>query len=133
MRIAFYSPQPSHLKLELAKGGDPIFLRDLLAEFRRRGHEIEVISRLNIRHLWKGNVPARSVLAEARAVRRRVKVYGRTGVLAGDLVEFRTQLGELVADRVRREAMGQAAREYVATNHSMEVRARQVEELLTCP
>jgi glycosyltransferase involved in cell wall biosynthesis len=55
---------------------------------------------------------------------------GRTGVLARDLVEFRTHLGELVANRVRREAMGRAAREYVATRHSMEVRARQVETFL---
>jgi glycosyltransferase involved in cell wall biosynthesis len=75
MRIAFYSPQTSHLKLGLKRGGDPIFLYDLFAELERRGHQIEVISRLNVRQLLKGEVPARSLFAEALAVRRRVKEF----------------------------------------------------------
>jgi glycosyltransferase involved in cell wall biosynthesis len=75
MRIAFYSPQTSHLKPGLERGGDPIFLHDLFAELRRRGHEIEVISNLNVRQLWRGDVPARSLFAEAIAVRRKVKEF----------------------------------------------------------
>jgi glycosyltransferase involved in cell wall biosynthesis len=75
MRIAFYSPQTSHLKPVLHRGGDPIFLQNLFAELRRHGHEIEVISHLNVRQLWKGDVPARSLLAEAIAVRRRVRKF----------------------------------------------------------
>jgi glycosyltransferase involved in cell wall biosynthesis len=55
---------------------------------------------------------------------------GRTGVLAHDLVEFRTHLGELLADRARRETMGRAALDFVATRHSIELRATQVESLL---
>jgi D-inositol-3-phosphate glycosyltransferase len=55
---------------------------------------------------------------------------GHTGVLARDIVEFGRHLTELVADRGRREAMGRAAGEYVATRHSMHVRARQLEGLL---
>jgi glycosyltransferase involved in cell wall biosynthesis len=75
MRIAFYSPHASHLRQEFAQGGDPIFLDGLFTELRRRGHEIEVISRLNARHLWKGSVSVRSILVEALAVRRRVKKF----------------------------------------------------------
>jgi hypothetical protein len=58
---------------------------------------------------------------------------GRTGLLVRDLAEFRARLGELVADRARREAMGRAASEYVAARHSMAVRARQLESFLETP
>jgi glycosyltransferase involved in cell wall biosynthesis len=75
MRIAFYSPQTSHLKPGLKRGGDPIFLHDLFAELERRGHEVEVISQLNVRQLWKGEVPARSLVTESIAVRKRVKEF----------------------------------------------------------
>ena len=75
MRIAFYSPQTSHLKPGLQRGGDPIFLQNLFTELRQRGHEIEVISDLNVRRLWKGDVPARSIVSEAIAVHRRVKEF----------------------------------------------------------
>lgn len=75
MRIAFYSPQTSHLKRGLKWGGDTVFLHSLFAELERRGHEIKVISNLNVRRLWKGDVPARSLVSEAIAVRRRVKQF----------------------------------------------------------
>lgn len=55
---------------------------------------------------------------------------GRTGLLAGDFGEFRTQLAELLGDRDRCGDMGRAAREYVHEFHSVDVRARQIEELL---
>lgn len=55
---------------------------------------------------------------------------GRTGILAGDLVEFRDALAALTRDRLRCEAMGRAAREYVAGCHSIDVRAQQLEGLL---
>jgi glycosyltransferase involved in cell wall biosynthesis len=55
---------------------------------------------------------------------------GRTGLLAQDLDEFGSQLGTLVQDRTRCESMGEAAREYVATHHSVEKRIDQIEELL---
>lgn len=55
---------------------------------------------------------------------------GRTGVLARDLDEFRARLEELLGDRERCEAMGRAAREYVARHHSVEVRLQQLESLL---
>jgi glycosyltransferase involved in cell wall biosynthesis len=56
---------------------------------------------------------------------------GRTGLLARDLDEFQAHLAALASDRARCEAMGQAAREYIERCHSMEVRARQIEVLLT--
>lgn len=55
---------------------------------------------------------------------------GRTGLLAGNVDEFRARLGELLGDRERCEAMGRAAREYVTRHHSLEVRVRQLEALL---
>jgi glycosyltransferase involved in cell wall biosynthesis len=73
MRIAFYSPRSTHLEHGLEKGGDPIFLHELFAGLRRAGHEVEVVSRLNVHDLWRGRVPARRLLTEALAVRRRQK------------------------------------------------------------
>jgi glycosyltransferase involved in cell wall biosynthesis len=55
---------------------------------------------------------------------------GRTGLLAANVAEFRAQLAELLSNRERCERMGRAAREYVATHHSLEVRIRQLEALL---
>jgi phosphatidylinositol alpha-1,6-mannosyltransferase len=55
---------------------------------------------------------------------------GRTGLLADDMDEFRSQLAALVADRAQSAAMGEAARRYVLERHSIDVRAGQLEELL---
>jgi len=55
---------------------------------------------------------------------------GRTGLLAQDMGEFRTQLAALARDRARRESMGRAAGEYVARAHTMDARVRQMEDLL---
>lgn len=55
---------------------------------------------------------------------------GRTGLLATNRDEFRALLSELLANRERCETMGRAARDYVAGNHSLDVRVRQLESLL---
>jgi glycosyltransferase involved in cell wall biosynthesis len=55
---------------------------------------------------------------------------GRTGLLAANGDEFRARLSELLGNRGRCEAMGRAAREYVASHHSLDVRVRQLESLL---
>jgi glycosyltransferase involved in cell wall biosynthesis len=55
---------------------------------------------------------------------------GRSGLLAANGDEFRALLSELLGNRERCEAMGRAAREYVARHHSLEVRVRQLESLL---
>lgn len=55
---------------------------------------------------------------------------GRTGLLAKDLEEFQVHMAALASDRARCESMGQAAREYIAKFHSIEIRVRQIEDLL---
>jgi len=55
---------------------------------------------------------------------------GRTGLLAADLNEFRDHLATLTSDRRRCESMGREARDYIVSYHSIDVRTRQLEELL---
>jgi glycosyltransferase involved in cell wall biosynthesis len=57
-------------------------------------------------------------------------VDGHTGLLAKDLEELRAHATMLAGDKVLCEAMGRAAREFVAAHHSMEIRIRQIEDLL---
>lgn len=75
MRIAFYSPRSTHLKPGLAQGGDPVFLHNLFDGLRRAGHEVEVVSWLNVHDVWRGRVKARELLGEALSVRRRVRTF----------------------------------------------------------
>jgi glycosyltransferase involved in cell wall biosynthesis len=84
MRIAFYSPRSSHLDLELERGGDPIFLHDLITTLRSRGHEVAIVSRLNIRDVWRGRVPAHRLLREAIAIQRRMWRFAPQGWLVYD-------------------------------------------------
>ena len=55
---------------------------------------------------------------------------GRTGLLAKDLDEFQAHLLALVQDRNRCQEMGRAGPAFVARSLTVDVRARQVEELL---
>jgi glycosyltransferase involved in cell wall biosynthesis len=75
MRIAFYSPRPGLLKPGIAQGGDAVFVNDLFAALRARGHEIEVVSRLNVRDVWRGGIPLRDLIGETIAIRRRMKRF----------------------------------------------------------
>jgi glycosyltransferase involved in cell wall biosynthesis len=75
VRIAFYSPRSSLLDLELSRGGDPVLLQGLFAALRAQGHEIEVVSRLNLRDLRDGRISLRDLIGEAIAIRRRVKRF----------------------------------------------------------
>jgi glycosyltransferase involved in cell wall biosynthesis len=81
MRIAFYSPRASHLEHTLAHGGDPILIDALFLALRERGHDVRVVSRLNVRDLWRGRVPARRFLREALRVRREMKEFRPQGWL----------------------------------------------------
>jgi glycosyltransferase involved in cell wall biosynthesis len=56
--------------------------------------------------------------------------HGRTRLLAADGDEFRSHLAALVADPRRCDAMGEAARSYIARTHSIEVRLHEIEALL---
>jgi glycosyltransferase involved in cell wall biosynthesis len=73
LRIAFYAPRASFL--EPGFSGDRIFLRNLLRALRERGHEVEVASRLNVRRLRGGRIPARRLFTEALSVRRWVQRF----------------------------------------------------------
>jgi glycosyltransferase involved in cell wall biosynthesis len=84
MRIAFYSPRSSHLDLELSRGGDPVFLHDLFAALRARGHELEIVSHLNIRDVWRGRVTVRRLIREAIAIRMRMKRFSPNAWLVYD-------------------------------------------------
>jgi len=79
VRIAFYTPRASFLDHALAHGGDPIFLDALFEALQKRGHELRVVSRLHVRDLWSGQIPARRFMREALSVRRQVKQFSPTG------------------------------------------------------
>jgi glycosyltransferase involved in cell wall biosynthesis len=81
LRIAFYSPRASHLDLDLARGGDPIFLHALFDALRARGHEVRVASRLNVHDLWRGRLPLHSFVKEAVAVWREMRRFAPDGWL----------------------------------------------------
>ena len=71
MRIALHVPRGSHLKAGFS--GDRVYLRDLQAGLRRRGHHVEVMSRLNVRDVWRGRVGVRELGREARRVQARAR------------------------------------------------------------
>jgi glycosyltransferase involved in cell wall biosynthesis len=75
MRIALHSPRSTYLEPALAHGGDPVFLGALLAALRERGHDVEVVSRTDVRQLWRRRLPARRFVAEAVAVTRRMRRF----------------------------------------------------------
>jgi glycosyltransferase involved in cell wall biosynthesis len=56
--------------------------------------------------------------------------HNETGLLAGDVNEFRSYLGQLLSDPDRREAMGRAAYGHFASNLSMAHHMERVEALL---
>jgi glycosyltransferase involved in cell wall biosynthesis len=72
VRIALCVPRASHLKP--GASGDRVFVAGLLAGLRGRGHDVEIVSRLNVRDVWRGRVGvlrlARELLRVTRAMRR---------------------------------------------------------------
>ena len=73
MRIAFHTPRASHL--EPGPSGDAIFVEALVAGLRERGHELEVVSRVDVRDYGRGRRPAHGLAAEAASVRRRMQRF----------------------------------------------------------
>lgn len=51
----------------------------LFRSLRERGHDLRVVSRLNVRDLWRGRVPARRFVKEALLIRRDMKQYSPDG------------------------------------------------------
>ena len=73
MKIALHVPRASYL--EPGVSGDPIFLHALVDGLRDRGHEVELVSRVDVRDYWRGRLPVRKLLAEAVAVHRRMRSF----------------------------------------------------------
>src|SRR5207245_7945389 len=63
-------------------------------------------------------------------VSRLASVAGRTGLLAKNLNEFQAHLLALAQDRNRCDEMGRAGTAFIARSFSIDVRARQIEELI---
>jgi glycosyltransferase involved in cell wall biosynthesis len=74
MRIAFHVPHARYLEPGGASG-DRIFVRNLFRALDERGHEVEVVTRLNVRSLVRGRTSVRRLLTEAIAVRKAVKRF----------------------------------------------------------
>src|SRR5688572_17455703 len=52
-----------------------VYVRRLLAGLRERGHEVEIVSHLNVRNLWRGRVAAHRIVTEAISVRKAMKRF----------------------------------------------------------
>jgi glycosyltransferase involved in cell wall biosynthesis len=79
MRIAYYVPRASYLEScpggEKHTSGSGMFITNVLTGLRDRGHEVKIVSRLDVRGFWRGELPARRLLAEAALVRGEVKRF----------------------------------------------------------
>ena len=73
MKIALHVPRASYL--EAGTSGDPIFLHALVEGLRARRHDVEIVSRVDVRDYWRGRLPARRLVSETNAVRRRMKRF----------------------------------------------------------
>ena len=67
MRIALHVPRASHLRPGFS--GDKILVRGLIEGLGRRGHDVQIVSRLNVRNVWRGRVRRDQLLSEMRRAR----------------------------------------------------------------
>jgi glycosyltransferase involved in cell wall biosynthesis len=73
VRIALCVPKARFL--EASVGGDPVMVRSLHAALLAAGHHVEYVSRLDSCEFGRGRVPARHLLTEVVAVRRRMQAF----------------------------------------------------------
>jgi len=73
MRIAFYAPRASYLGPGFS--GDVVLLDSLLTGLRERGHEVKIVSRLDVQDFWRGRVSVRRLITEAIAVHKEMKRF----------------------------------------------------------
>lgn len=73
MRIAFHVPRASYLAP--GSSGDKTNVQNLVRGLTDAGHEIRIVSRLNVRDLWRGRIPAWRIATEAVRVRREMKAF----------------------------------------------------------
>ena len=82
MRIAFHVPRASHLTP--GPSGDKVLVHNLLVSLRGRGHEVKVVSYVNVRDFWRGRVPARRLVSEALSIRREMRRFSPDAWLVYD-------------------------------------------------
>ena len=79
MRIAYYVPRARYLETcpggAKRTSGDGMFISNVLKGLRQRGHQVTIISRVDVRDFWLGKIPARRLLAEAALMRGMVKRF----------------------------------------------------------
>jgi hypothetical protein len=73
LKIAFHVPRASYLGS--GHSGDHVLVESLISGLRRRGHRVEVASRLCVREVGRGRIPARRLLAETIAAHRRMRRF----------------------------------------------------------
>ena len=73
MRIALYVPQVSYL--EPGYSGDHVFARSLVRGLQKRGHQVNIVSRLDPADFGRGPFAVRGLVAEAISVRRRMSQF----------------------------------------------------------
>jgi glycosyltransferase involved in cell wall biosynthesis len=74
VRIAFHAPRGTFLDPRAA-GGDSVVTRSLIDALTARDHEVEVVSRLDARDLFRGRLPVRRLIGEALSIRRRMRAF----------------------------------------------------------
>jgi glycosyltransferase involved in cell wall biosynthesis len=74
VKIAFHAPRGSFLSPEPG-GGDRVMTRNLIDALTERGHQVEIVSRLDARDLYRGRLAVRDVVREALTIRRRMRAY----------------------------------------------------------
>lgn len=74
MRIAFYVPRASFLDLD-SPGGDPILVHNLMAALQKRGHDVKVVSDVDVQEVWRGRIPARRLVTEAISIRKEMQRF----------------------------------------------------------
>jgi len=79
MRIAFNVPRAWYLETrpggEGHISGDGMLIANLFEALRNRGHELQIVSRVNVRDFWRRRLPARRLIAEAAVVRGDMKRF----------------------------------------------------------
>lgn len=73
MKIAFHVPRAWFIGG--GHSGDHVLVDSLFKALQAGGHEVEFVSRLDARDFWREKAPLRRLIAEAVAVRRRMKRF----------------------------------------------------------
>jgi glycosyltransferase involved in cell wall biosynthesis len=74
VKIAFHAPRGSFLDAHDI-GGDSVMTRNLIDALTAHGHWVEVVSYVDARDIYRGRLPVRRLIAEARSIRRRMRDF----------------------------------------------------------